>query len=198
MIERRNDTNEVTYLSAVGTEVTILLPVHSPHLTFECPPGQTARSVSHKEPKMKARGTVTAFAALVAAAISGAQAADETVRLTGRCVDESGTPIADVVVSVRHQAEANNASRSAADGSFIIDVPRRSFDGVLLTASDEKGDRLAAVVHPDRGRGDEKQDLRIVLRKAHKLDVTVTDAQGELVTGRASRRSIGSKRWPSK
>jgi len=107
---------------------------------------------------------------------------EDTVAVRGMVVDDSGAPVEGISVSVRHYPGTWAVARSAADGSFTLDVPRRSFDGVLLVASDESGDGLGTFVHPDHGRGDD-EPIRVVVRKAHKLDVTVTDSQGELVTG---------------
>jgi hypothetical protein len=131
---------------------------------------------------MKAGNLALLFAVLIAAASVSGRAQDESIRVRGTVIDESGAPAADISVSVRHLAETKSAARSAADGGFVLDVPRRSFDGVLLVASDEKRERLGTHVHPDQS-GDDKQDIRIVLRKAHDLDVTVTDAHGDLVPG---------------
>jgi len=122
------------------------------------------------------------FGAIISVTVAAVSSQDETVAARGVLVDESGAPVADAVVSVRHYPASKASVRSAADGSFTIAVPRRSFDGVLLVASDEPGERLGTLIHPDQGRGDD-EPVKIVLRKAHKLDVTVADSKGELVTG---------------
>jgi hypothetical protein len=106
----------------------------------------------------------------------------ETVAVRGVVVDEAGAPVSGADVSVRYLSQTMAKVRSAADGSFTIDVPRRSFDGVLLLASDERGDRLGTLIHPDQGRGT-NEPVKMVLRKAAKVEVRVTDAQGAFVTG---------------
>src|SRR6266481_1907255 len=123
---------------------------------------------------------ITVITVLQAAA--SAQRIEETVAVRGVVIDEAGAGVGDAVVSVRHHAETMARVRSSADGSFTIDVPVRSFDGVLLLAADEGSDRLGTLVHPDQGRGVD-EPVRIVLHKAAKLEVTVTDAQGQFVIG---------------
>src|SRR5262245_9673400 len=133
---------------------------------------------------MKAAAARALLVTLIPFAVVSAQDTprDDTVPARGIVVDEAGAPVPAVNVSVHDYRHIKTSVRSAADGSFPIDVLRRTYDGSLLLAQDDSGDRLGTLVNADQRPGDERL-ARIVLRKAHKLDVTVTDAQGQLVTG---------------
>jgi RNA polymerase sigma factor (sigma-70 family) len=106
--------------------------------------------------------------------------ADDSLAVTGKVVDERGTPAAGVRVRLIGIPRDSSSTTTDADGKFRLPLSDRRNYERLLVAEDAGG------VHQGLGRFEKVEagrDLRITLRPALSATVRVVDAQGQPVSG---------------
>jgi beta-lactamase regulating signal transducer with metallopeptidase domain len=113
---------------------------------------------------------------------SGNAAPGKSRDLQGIVVSESGAPVSGALVTVR-TFQVSKTVQTAADGSFSVAAPK-PLSGGLLLAADASGGRQA-IYDPsvDWSELAKIPAIRLVLKQAREIPVTVNDASGRPVSG---------------
>jgi beta-lactamase regulating signal transducer with metallopeptidase domain/protocatechuate 3,4-dioxygenase beta subunit len=107
---------------------------------------------------------------------------DKLRELHGIVVTESGAPVSGATVTVR-AFQFSKTVHAAADGTFTLAIPNPRYDGFLL-AADPSGRRQAIYVpKPNWQESPQSGPIRLVLKTAREIPVTVNDATGRPVAG---------------
>src|SRR5262245_6857389 len=100
-----------------------------------------------------------------------------TANVRGMVVDEAGSPVPNSRVAV-HQPTGRKIEAAAATGEFTINVPRIGNE-LMLSAQNQTGELHGMSYF----RAMQSEPIRVTLRKAREIVVTVTDPSNRPITG---------------
>lgn len=106
-------------------------------------------------------------------------------RVDGRLVDEAGQGVAgtEIECAVYRFAEKVQTVRSGDDGAFVFELPNRPQLAITLRASNSDRSRQAFAIHPVHRNDNFATGLKMVLRRAREMAVTVVDGDERPVSG---------------
>jgi hypothetical protein len=145
------------------------------------------RSCSGNQPRW--RSAVACLFALLAVPLHPRAAVsqdDRTVTVRGTVVDEAGMPVANCRVAV-HVPLARKVEAAAPTGEFTVNVPRFGNE-VILSAQDQSGELQGMSTL----RARQAEPIRVTLRKARELIVTVIDPSNRPVADARVGLEVGS------
>jgi len=105
----------------------------------------------------------------------------KTVQVTGRVEDEQGRPAADVAVDVTSLSD-HYSTRTDASGRFTVKVTAERFYAVFQASTADRSRQAFCTI--DGATQPKLADVRLILRPARKISVSVNDDKGQPV-GRA-------------
>jgi hypothetical protein len=161
-------------LSLIAASVSVRPPdAESAPPQNQAPPTTTEPSQAADRPSKKS-------------ASKKAAATDGQWELRGNVVTEAGAPVGDVLVTVRNFPFVGTV-RSAADGRFSLTVPNAPSWTLMLIGKDSSGLRQAIYVYeatpPWPQSGPSGSPVRLVMKAAREIPVTVIDGAGQPVAG---------------
>ncbi|HLN30290.1 MAG TPA: sigma-70 family RNA polymerase sigma factor [Gemmataceae bacterium] len=115
-----------------------------------------------------------------------------TVLIQGTVVDGAGAPIANADV-VLINFGLDRATQSKADGTFSATVPKQFVRGLYVLAKADNGD-LQAFFANSYDTETAPAPIRLAVRKARAIPVTVIDGQGKPVAGASIAATVMTRR----
>jgi beta-lactamase regulating signal transducer with metallopeptidase domain/protocatechuate 3,4-dioxygenase beta subunit len=172
-----NDSDEVSVPN--GGEVHVEF-----HVTRMEPPKDADNNTTQTEKPVAVSVVDTDARPSQKSASSKASATDTRWELHGSVVSEAGAPVGDVLVTVRNFSFVGTV-RSAADGRFSLTLPNAPSE-LTLVGKDSSGLRRGVYVYsaePRAAHSGPRSPVRLVMKAAREIPLTVTDSGGQPVAG---------------